>query len=255
MITVFSPLVFVGIAASTLSSALLCLVSGPKIFQAISKDKLFPYISYFATGYGKNLEPRKAYILCFVIACSVIVIGNLNLIAPIISNFYLCTYALINFACFDTSFAKSPGFRPSFQYYNLWVSLIGAILCVCIMFVISWFNALLTFMFFGLLFFYITHRKPDVNWGSSTQAHSYRSALQYVQKLEAIEEHVKNYRPQILVLAGNPAARPSLVDFAYAITKSNSLLICGHVVPVSLVSEFICINFHYSTISMIPSIR
>ena len=255
MITAFNPLVFFGVASSTLASALLCLISGPKVFQAIAKDKLFPYISYFASGYGKNLEPRKAYALCFLIACSVVVIGDLNVIAPIISNFYLCTYALINFACFDTSFAKSPGFRPSFQYYNFWISLMGAILCVCIMFVVSWFNALLTFMFFGLLFLYITHRKPDVNWGSSTQAHSYRSALQYVQKLEATEEHVKNYRPQILVLTGNPAARPSLVDFAYAITKSSSLLVCGHVVPVSLISARFFQSIYFSTLSMILSIR
>uniref|UniRef100_A0A914QG41 Amino acid permease/ SLC12A domain-containing protein n=1 Tax=Panagrolaimus davidi TaxID=227884 RepID=A0A914QG41_9BILA len=99
------------------------------------------------------------------------------------------------------------------------------------MFVISYINALITFMFFGLLFLYMSHRKPDVNWGSSNQAHAYRNALQYAQKLENIDEHVKNYRPQILCLSGNPAARPPLVDFAHAITKGNSLLGCGHVIP------------------------
>lgn len=72
----------------------------------------------------------------------------------------------------------------------------------------------------------------DVNWGSSTQAHSYKNALLAVQKLANTEEHVKNYRPQILVLTGNPAARPSLVDFVYNITRGSSLMICGYVIPV-----------------------
>jgi hypothetical protein len=156
----------------------------------------------------------------------------LNTIAPIISNFFLCSYALINYACFDASFAHSPGFRPSFKYYNMWVSLVGAGMCISVMFVVSWSTALLTFFFFALIFVYLAHRKPDVNWGSSTQAHSYRNALQYVTKLERTDEHVKNYRPQILVLSGNPAARPGLADFAYSITKGSSLMRCGYVVPV-----------------------
>lgn len=75
----------------------------------------------------------------------------------------------------------------------------------------------------------------DVNWGSSTQAHSYKNALQAMQKLSNTEEHVKNYRPQVLLLSGNPAARPSLVDFVYNITKGSSLMICGFVVPVSII--------------------
>uniref|UniRef100_A0A7E4VQV4 AA_permease domain-containing protein n=1 Tax=Panagrellus redivivus TaxID=6233 RepID=A0A7E4VQV4_PANRE len=227
----WGPLITAGIFAATLSSALASLVSAPKIFQAVCKDRLFPYINVFAKGSGKDDEPRRAYLLGFVLSMIMILIGDLNAIAPIISNFFLCSYALINYACFDNSFAKSPGFRPGFRFYNMWISLAGAILCVCVMFIVSWSTALLTFLFFGGLFMYIAHRKPDVNWGSSTQAHSYRSALQGVTRLDNTDEHVKNYRPQVLVLTGNPAARPSLVDFASNITKGTSLMVCGYVVP------------------------
>ncbi|VDN02395.1 unnamed protein product [Thelazia callipaeda] len=227
----YGPLITAGIFAATLSSALASLVSAPKIFQAVCKDRLFPKVSFFAKGYGKNDEPRRAYVLGFIIALIMILIGELNAIAPIISNFFLASYALVNYSCFDASFADSPGFRPAFKYYNMWVSLTGALLCISVMFIISWSTALLTFFFFAMLFLYILYRKPDVNWGSSTQAHSYKNALQAMQKLAITEEHVKNYRPQVLLLAGNPAARPSLVDFAYNITKGSSLMICGFVVP------------------------
>ena len=72
----------------------------------------------------------------------------------------------------------------------------------------------------------------EVNWGSSTQAQTYRAALTSIQQLVHIEEHVKNYRPQILVLTGLPSTRPALVDFAYLICRKNSLMICGNIVQV-----------------------
>lgn len=71
-----------------------------------------------------------------------------------------------------------------------------------------------------------------MNWGSSPEAHMYRNAIQYVNKLERTNEHVKNYRPQVLVLTGNPAARSGLVDFANSVTKGSSLMLCAYIIPV-----------------------
>ena len=69
-----------------------------------------------------------------------------------------------------------------------------------------------------------------MNWGSSTQAQTYKAALNSIQELVHIEEHVKNYRPQILVLSGLPSARPPLIDFSYSICKHLSMMVCGHIV-------------------------
>jgi solute carrier family 12 sodium/potassium/chloride transporter 2 len=80
----------------------------------------------------------------------------------------------------------------------------------------------------------------DVNWGSSTQAQTYKTALTSVHKLVNVNEHVKNYRPQILVLTGKPQDRPPLVDLANLITKNSALMMCGHVVQVNW---FPCLSF------------
>lgn len=80
----------------------------------------------------------------------------------------------------------------------------------------------------------VIYRKPDVNWGSTTQAQTYKSALTSTYRLQQIDEHVKNYRPQVLVLAGTLQCRPPLVDLANQITKHNSLMIVGNVVTVSI---------------------
>ena len=159
----WGPIVTAGIFASTLSSALASLVGGPKTFQAVCKDKLFPAFSTFGTGYGPGNEPRRAYLLGFLIAVAFILIADLNVIAPIISNFFLIVYALINYAVFSASLSHSPGWRPSFKYYNMWVSLVGSLLCVAIMFLINWWAALLTFMIVFALYKYLDLKKPDVS--------------------------------------------------------------------------------------------
>ena len=60
----------------------------------------------------------------------------------------------------------------------------------------------------------------------------YTKALKGVHDLNKTAEHVKNYRPQLLVLSGPPNARPPLLDFVNLITKSSSLLVVGNIVKV-----------------------
>ncbi|KAK2161000.1 hypothetical protein NP493_1612g00019 [Ridgeia piscesae] len=160
--------------------------------------------------------------------------------------------------------------RPAFRYYSMWLSLLGAVICLGVMFIISWYTALVTLGVVATLYIYVHYRKPDViclclclqmspvcalstdvtccvsvhrchlsvslstdvNWGSSTQAHVYRSALQHTLKLTSVLEHVKNFRPQLLVMSGFPADRPALVDIAANISKNVGLMVCGHVIQV-----------------------
>ncbi|XP_040893772.1 solute carrier family 12 member 3 [Toxotes jaculatrix] len=230
MVSAFSPLITAGIFGATLSSALACLVSAPKVFQCLCKDKLYPVIGFFGKGYGKNDEPLRGYLLTYIIAACFILIAELNTIAPIISNFFLCSYSLINFSCFHASITNSPGWRPSFRFYSKWLSLLGAVCCVVIMFLLTWWAALIAF---GVVFFllgYTLYKRPAVNWGSSVQAGSYNIALNQCVGLNHVEDHVKNYRPQCLVLTGPPSRRPALVDLVSCFTKSLSLMMCGNVV-------------------------
>lgn len=70
------PIIYAGCFAATLSSALASLVSAPKVFQALCKDKLYPYIEWFGKGYGQNNEPVRGYVLTFFIAIAFILIGK-----------------------------------------------------------------------------------------------------------------------------------------------------------------------------------
>uniref|UniRef100_A0A3P9P2A1 Solute carrier family 12 member 1 n=1 Tax=Poecilia reticulata TaxID=8081 RepID=A0A3P9P2A1_POERE len=191
MVSGFGPLIIAGTFSATLSSALASLVSAPKVFQALCKDNIYKALHFFAKGHGKNNEPIRGYVLTFLISVAFILIGDLNTIAPIISNFFLASYALINFSCFHASYAKSPGWRPAYKYYNMWLSLLGALLCCVVMFVINWWAALLTYGIEILLYIYVTVKKPDVNWGSSTQAVTFVSAVSNALSLSGVEDHCR----------------------------------------------------------------
>lgn len=78
LVSAFGPLNYAGCFAATLSSALACFVSAPKIFQALCRDRIFPCLYVFAKGYGKNQEPLRAYALTFVIALGCVLIGMIS---------------------------------------------------------------------------------------------------------------------------------------------------------------------------------
>ncbi|XP_059362989.1 solute carrier family 12 member 1 [Carassius carassius] len=223
LVSGFGPLITAGTFSATLSSALASLVSAPKVFQALCKDNIYKALKFFAKGHGKNNEPIRGYVLTFFIAVAFILIAELNTIAPIISNFFLASYALINFSCFHASYAKSPGWRPAYKYYNMWLSLFGAVLCCAVMFVINWWAALLTYGIEFFLYIYVTVKKPDVNWGSSTQAVTFINAVNDALILSAVDEHIKNFRPKCLVMTGSPRTRPALLDLAHSFTKNYGL--------------------------------
>ena len=89
----------------------------------------------------------------------------------------------------------------------------------------------------------------DVNWGSSTQAQTYKTALASALRLVNVNEHVKNYRPQVLVLTGKPQDRPPLTDLANLITKNNALAICGHVLQVDYLIQLLYCTIFFSTVN------
>lgn len=45
----------------------------------------------------------------------ILLLANLNAVAPLISNFYLASYALINFCAFHAALIRPLGWRPTFK--------------------------------------------------------------------------------------------------------------------------------------------
>ena len=71
--------------------------------EQVSNEKFSRVIGFFPQTDKKRRNKEK---LSYIVYSFV---GELNVIAPLISNFFLMSYALINYSCFDASLAKSPG--------------------------------------------------------------------------------------------------------------------------------------------------
>lgn len=138
--------------------------------------------------------------------------------------------AFTNYACFAASMSQSPSWRPSFKYYNAWLSLAGAVLCVVAMFAMDWINSLVSIIIGVLLYLYVESLDAEMNWGTAGESRKYLRALQSVTALQALRgDHVKTFRPQYLVLAGDPNRRRSLVKFVSLLRQGRGIMVVGHV--------------------------
>ena len=111
-----------GCFAATLSTALTNLLSVPRLIQALGYDKIYPGVIFFSKGYGKNGEPYRGYVLTLIVSATFVLIADLNVVAPLITNFYLAAYALINFCTFHAASVKPLGWRPTFRVRFLYSS-------------------------------------------------------------------------------------------------------------------------------------
>ncbi|MEN7546453.1 AAA family ATPase [Rapidithrix thailandica] len=205
-----APLLMAGIWGATLSSALGGILGGPRILQAMSIDKITP--KQFAKGVGKDNEPRNALILTFIIAEIGILIGELDLIAPIVSMFYLAAYGFINLTCALESWASSD-FRPQFKIPKF-ISIAGAIATFAVMFKLSTGAMIMSFVIIGGIFFYLTRRQISLGFSDIWQgvwSEIVRTGLFKISHKAGADK--RNWRPNILLFSGGGQKRPYLIDF------------------------------------------
>jgi len=228
-LSLWGPLVDVGIWAATLSSALGSFVGAPRVLQALARDRIFPSLQPFAAGAGPTDEPRRAVVLTLVIALAAIMAGDLNVIAPVITMFFLSTYGMVIFACFYESRALNPSFRPRFTWFHWTTALAGALGCLFVMFLVNRSAAVVSLLILFGLYRYLEEREVVAGFGDAKSGYVFRRAVTDLAELERLGYHPKNWRPQILVLSGNPKTRPRLVELADMLECGRGFLVVANV--------------------------
>jgi len=222
-ISIFGPLIDAGIVAATLSSALASFLGAPRILQALAKDRIFPILKPFGRGYGPSNNPRRGVMLSSVIALSIIAIGSLDLVAAIVSMFFLVSYGLLNYATYYEGSASSPSFRPRFRWFDRRLSLLGAMACLGAMLAIDvWAGMAAMIIMFGI-FQYLKHRAGPARWADSQRSYHLQQVREHLHGAAAEIGHPRDWRPQLLVFSDDPARRLQLVRFASWIEGSSGL--------------------------------
>ena len=156
-------LIPVGLAAATISSALGSIMVAPRTLQAIARDRMLPTSginNWLAKGTGKNDEPFNSTIVTVLIAVIFIMMGEINMVAEIISMFFMVTYGSLCLISFLQHFAADPSYRPTFKS-KWYISLIGAIACFGLMFFMNPVYAVLSILFMVLMYVMMSYYNQD----------------------------------------------------------------------------------------------
>ena len=222
-----------GVWGATLSSAIGSILGAPRVLQALARDGVLPpMFSWLGRGHGANDEPRNGTLVSLAIAIAAVCVGDLNLIAPILSMFFLTTYLVLNVSAGIEGFLQSPSFRPSFRVH--WsLSLLGAIGCLGVMFLINAFATFCAAVIVLAIYIWLQRRELETTWGDVRRGMWMALISQGIFQIEE-EEDPKNWRPHILVLSGAPQKRMSLIELADGFSHNRSLMTVSSVLTGGL---------------------
>ena len=155
------------------------------------------------------------------------------------------TFLVTNLACFLLKISSAPNFRPSFHYFNWKTAAFGAIISGASMFFVDGVYATGCVALLIAIFLIIHYTTPPKSCkyscclgsggvftnidsgGDVSQTLIYHQVRKYLLRLR--QEHVKFWRPQVLLLINDPRRQYKLIQFCNSL-KKGALFILGHVI-------------------------
>ncbi len=164
--SLFPPVVLAGILAATFSSALTSLVGAPRVLQAMAEHGVLPYGEQFGRK-AVNGEPRPAMYVTGIIALAALLFGlvtnGLNAIAPLMTMFFLITYATLNGVMLLEQGLKLASFRPLFRVPRI-VPFTGLVGSLFAMFLINSVFTLFSLIITVGIYAYLSRRRLQAPW-------------------------------------------------------------------------------------------
>jgi amino acid transporter len=212
-IALWGPIIPIGLAAATLSSAIGSILVAPRTLQALGGDRILPSggaNTFLAAGAGRLNEPRNATLVTSGIAILFVLVGNVNLVARIVSMFFMVTYGALCAISFLEHFAARPSYRPSFRS-KWYLSLAGAVMCLVLMLQMDLIYAILAILLMGALYVVIRRSREGVDDLAAIFHGVMTQATRYLQiRLQKIPPD--DWRPSVITITPRTFDRSSPVQ-------------------------------------------
>ena len=203
-VALWSPIIPIGLAAATISSALGSVMVAPRTLNAIALDKVIPVprLNYWLSRMKKNNEPVNASIITCSIAFFFVLLGDVDAVAEVISMFFMVTYGSICTISLLENFAANPGYRPAFKS-KWYISAIGAAACVILMFRINSFYAILAMIIMTLIYLTLSryHKRSDMEIIFSGVIFQISRNLQVFLQKRKTETVKEAWRPSVISIS------------------------------------------------------
>lgn len=197
--SLFSPIVLAGLLGATLSSALGSFVGAPRILLALGEKNILPK-SKVLSSLSKKGEPVNAMLITAIIVLVGISLRNLNTIAPILTMFFMITYAMVNIVALVEQTLGLPSYRPTLKIPTI-IPAIGAIGSIAIMFVMNVIVALFSLVFIVIFYLYLVKMNIKSAAGDSRSGLFTALAEWATKKTNSLrqEREVRSWRPDLLM--------------------------------------------------------
>ncbi|SLM31955.1 Amino acid permease-associated region [Desulfamplus magnetovallimortis] len=212
-----------GVIAATLSSAMASFLGAPRILQSLAGDRIFSFLIPFAKGFGPSQNPRRGVLLSGLIAIITIALGQLDLIARLVSMFFLISYGLLNYATFFEAKAASPSFRPRFRWYHPVLSLMGFVTCLGVMLAIDLKMGIVAIAILFAIYQYLQRTAGPSRWADSQRSHHLQRVRENLMAAGSDPDHPRDWRPYILALSDDQERRKNLLEFASLIEGGSGI--------------------------------
>ena len=217
-----------GILAATFSAALSAFVGGPRVLQAMADHNIVPFSKLFNQTTERG-EPRPALALTSAISLVFLLFGffsnsGLNGIAPVMSMFYLLTYAILNLVVLLEQRLGLTSFRPTLDVPQL-VPFIGVVGAIVAMVLINPLFSLVAVVVTLLLYQYLTLRQLEAPW-SDVRSGMFVTLAEWAAKrvIQMPSGQIRAWKPSLLVPVQAVTELRHSYRFLEAITKPNGLL-------------------------------
>ncbi len=214
-IAVWWPIIPIGLAAATISSALGSVMVAPRTLNAISLDRIIPMPMvnrWLGKTKASNNEPVNASLTTCIIAFFFVLMGDVNAVAEVISMFFMVTYGSICLISLFENFASNPGYRPSFKS-KWYISLLGAVMCIGLMFKINTIYAISAIILMTIIYVILSayNKKSDMAAIFSGVIFQISRNLQvFLQKRKANSDD--SWRPSVVAISKDSFDRFAAFD-------------------------------------------